>query len=59
MMKNNVVEIDWSDEILAATVLTHAGQNKADSHDRTGSVAVPPAQPKTGALATSTSPPDR
>ena len=30
MMKNNVVEIDWDDEILAQTVLTHAGKNMAD-----------------------------
>ena len=29
MMKDNVVEIDWNDEILAKTVLTHAGVNKA------------------------------
>ena len=28
-MKNNVIEIDWTDEILAKTVLTHAGENKA------------------------------
>ena len=33
MMKNNVVEIDWDDEILAKTVLTHAGVNKAASPD--------------------------
>jgi NAD(P) transhydrogenase subunit alpha len=26
MMKDNVVQIDWSDEILAGTVLTHAGK---------------------------------
>ena len=26
MMKDNVVKIDWSDEILAGTVLTHAGK---------------------------------
>jgi NAD(P) transhydrogenase subunit alpha len=28
MMKNNVVEIDWSDEVLAKTALTHAGAMK-------------------------------
>jgi NAD(P) transhydrogenase subunit alpha len=28
MMKDNVVEIDWNDEILAQTVLTHAGVDK-------------------------------
>ena len=26
MMKDNIVEIDWADEILAGTVLTHAGK---------------------------------
>ncbi|WP_248767139.1 NAD(P) transhydrogenase subunit alpha [Pseudomonas sp. MWU12-2345] len=26
MLKNNVIDIDWDDEILAQTVLTHAGQ---------------------------------
>jgi NAD(P) transhydrogenase subunit alpha len=29
MMKDNVIEIDWSDEILGKTVLTHAGELKA------------------------------
>ena len=29
MMKDNVIEIDWDDEILATTVLTHAGELKA------------------------------
>ena len=29
MMKDNIIDIDWSDEILARTVLTHAGENKA------------------------------
>src|SRR5580704_13794403 len=28
MMKNNIITIDWSDEILARTVLTHDGQMK-------------------------------
>jgi NAD(P) transhydrogenase subunit alpha len=31
VMKDNVIEIDWSDEILAGTVLTHAGENKAET----------------------------
>jgi len=31
IMKDNVITIDWSDEVLAATVLTHAGENKAAS----------------------------
>ncbi len=34
MMKHNVVEIDWADEILAKTVLTHAGENKATTTDK-------------------------
>jgi NAD(P) transhydrogenase subunit alpha len=28
MVKNNVVTIDWHDEVLAKTVLTHAGERK-------------------------------
>jgi NAD(P) transhydrogenase subunit alpha len=45
MMKDNVVSIDWSDEILAKTVLTHAGENKAEASDkaaRAGTAAAPP-----------------
>jgi len=38
-MKNNVVEIDWSDEVLARTVLTHAGENKADQNDEAATAA--------------------
>jgi NAD(P) transhydrogenase subunit alpha len=34
MMKDNVIAIDWSDEILAKTVLTHAGENKAEASDK-------------------------
>jgi len=34
IMKENVIEIDWSDEILAKTVLTHAGENKASASDK-------------------------
>jgi len=33
MLKDNVIQIDWDDEILSQTVLTHAGENKADSRD--------------------------
>jgi NAD(P) transhydrogenase subunit alpha len=43
MMKDNVVEIDWSDEILARTVLTHAGENKADSADQAAKADTPAA----------------
>ena len=39
MMKDNIVEIDWNDEILAKTVLTHAGENKADNAEK---AATPP-----------------
>jgi NAD(P) transhydrogenase subunit alpha len=34
VMKDNVIAIDWSDEILAKTVLTHAGENKGQATDR-------------------------
>jgi NAD(P) transhydrogenase subunit alpha len=39
MMKDNVIEIDWSDEILAGTVLTHAGENKAVISDKAAKAA--------------------
>jgi NAD(P) transhydrogenase subunit alpha len=42
MMKDNVVEIDWSDEVLAQTVLTHAGENKAEADGKTVKAATPP-----------------
>jgi NAD(P) transhydrogenase subunit alpha len=41
MMKNNVVEIDWDDEILAKTVLTHAGENKTIASDKAAKSAAP------------------
>ena len=28
MMKDNIITIDWDDEVLAKTVLTHAGERK-------------------------------
>jgi NAD(P) transhydrogenase subunit alpha len=28
MMKDNIIKIDWNDEVLAQTVLTHAGERK-------------------------------
>ena len=31
MMKDNVIQIDWHDEILAKTVLTHAGELKTEA----------------------------
>jgi NAD(P) transhydrogenase subunit alpha len=34
IMKNNIVEIDWDDEILAETALTHAGLNMAAKSDQ-------------------------
>ena len=48
MMKHNVVEIDWADEILAKTVLTHAGENKATTTDKAApaeKAAVPKPRP--------------
>jgi NAD(P) transhydrogenase subunit alpha len=39
MLKDNVVTIDWSDEILAKTVLTHDGQNKGAATDKAASAA--------------------
>jgi H+-translocating NAD(P) transhydrogenase subunit alpha len=33
MMKNNIITTDWNDEILAGTVLTHAGERKNASSD--------------------------
>ena len=44
MMKDNVIEIDWSDEVLAQTVLTHAGENKAEADGKTVKAAAPPAK---------------
>jgi NAD(P) transhydrogenase subunit alpha len=37
MMKNNIIEIDWTDEVLAKTVLTHAGSmyDQAVAHKAT------------------------
>jgi NAD(P) transhydrogenase subunit alpha len=44
MMKDNVIEIDWSDEVLAQTVLTHAGENKAEADGKTVKTASPPSK---------------
>jgi len=44
-MKNNVVEIDWSDEILARTVITHAGENKLLSNEGSTAATAKQAQP--------------
>ena len=30
-VKDNIVEIDWHDEVLAKTVLTHAGELKSEA----------------------------
>jgi H+-translocating NAD(P) transhydrogenase subunit alpha len=30
-VKDNIVEIDWDDEVLAKTVLTHAGELKSEA----------------------------
>ena len=34
MLKDNVIEIDWGDEILAKTALTHAGELKSPDAER-------------------------
>ncbi len=39
MLKDNVITIDWSDEILAKTVLTHAGENRGTATDKAASAA--------------------
>ena len=41
MMKDNVIQIDWSDEILAKTVLTHAGKNLAAVADSAANPVLP------------------
>ena len=46
MLKNNIIEIDWTDEILARTVITHAGEIKTPS---TNHPATPAAEPRTSA----------
>ena len=51
MMKDNVVEIDWSDEILAKTVLTHAGENKGDASDTAAKAVAPTGAAKHAAQA--------
>ena len=49
MMKDNIVKIDWDDEVLAKTVLTHAGEMKNESvkpHENPGgSDKVPATKP--------------
>jgi len=50
-VKDNVVSIDWADEILAKTVLTHAGVNKGAETDKAAAdaeakAAVPKPKPK-------------
>ena len=56
IMKDNVIEIDWSDEILAKTVLTHAGENKAAvsvKGDEAAGSDAPAARPEKAAPANS------
>jgi len=59
IMKDNVIEIDWSDEIIAKTVLTHAGANKAsaskkeDKGDKAARPDAPAARPTKSTPATS------
>jgi NAD(P) transhydrogenase subunit alpha len=46
IMKNNVIEIDWNDEILAKTVITHAGNDKTTSKDAPARPALKARQPQ-------------
>jgi NAD(P) transhydrogenase subunit alpha len=34
MLKENVIVLDWSDEVLAKTVLTHAGRHRRDASEQ-------------------------
>ena len=34
MLKDNVIKLDWEDEVLAKTVLTHAGELKDNEADK-------------------------
>jgi NAD(P) transhydrogenase subunit alpha len=34
MLKENVIALDWSDEVLAKTVLTHAGRHRRDASEQ-------------------------
>jgi H+-translocating NAD(P) transhydrogenase subunit alpha len=45
MMKNNIVTIDWDDEILARTVLTHAGERRNNTA-RPADLPAPKSAPK-------------
>ena len=36
MMKDNIIKLDWDDEILAKTVLTHAGELRNDAAKEDG-----------------------
>ena len=47
MMKNNLIEIDWTDEILAKTALTHDGATKNEVEDPApaGSAKTPSVNP--------------
>jgi NAD(P) transhydrogenase subunit alpha len=31
MMKDNIIKLDWDDEVIAKTALTHAGKLKSDA----------------------------
>lgn len=49
IMKNNIVTIDWTDEVVAKTCLTHAGKLNVDApkpdHTPGGDKTTPPAKP--------------
>ena len=47
MLKDGVIKIDWEDEVLAKTVITHAGEIKNDAAKRqqAGAIKVPATKP--------------
>jgi NAD(P) transhydrogenase subunit alpha len=45
MLKENVIVLDWSDEVLAKTVLTYQGKHRRDAIDEAGFPADPDAKP--------------
>jgi NAD(P) transhydrogenase subunit alpha len=45
MMKDNVITIDWKDEILAKTVLTHAGELESEEPKKSPAPDAPPKKP--------------
>ena len=52
-MKDNIVTIDWTDEVIAKTCLTHAGKLTKDApkpNKSAGATPKPPAKPSKPAV---------